>query len=577
MTKSKAPPGKKGLHPSGHSVAADTHINHKKMDKVKIKRVKRTKKHVSTKEKILAGIGLGGALMGGAAISSQTPQSEFVRTQDQSSTASKVKDTLRTIFKDSVVQKAQAANDVGDIEESPDENIDEADTSTDTTANPDIETDGSESVDDDAPGTTTDTTTEDDGGEVADEGDDTTTTNNGSDVGDTETDTGESTDEAGSDETDIETDGGETSDEAWVLTLDTSSVTVTAGSTATVHASDVAISVTSSNPFVATASANTATGSITITGIAAGSATITVHLTQSGSDTSGDKQISVTVNAQSTNSGNNGSTSGYNGGGGSGNYGELGGVGTGNTSSYTGLEMQYGGSGSQSGQGSTFTGGTYTVKKGDTLWGISQRYYGTGTQWRKILSANPKSLSIPGNVRTLRIGYQLTIPGSDGSQAVTQSYGGSGSSYKHVTPTGPTYTVQSGDTLSAIAQAYYGDSSQWPKIMSANADKISSPRTMQVGIVLNIPGASASNGTIQSTQAPAQVQSYEQENPVAAPIDPVIEQTPPPVQEEAPPLANPISPRGTTSYTPPAETQNPPSTSVGTNIGDVEGGEEVVD
>lgn len=66
------------------------------------------------------------------------------------------------------------------------------------------------------------------------------------------------------------------------------------------------------------------------------------------------------------------------------------------------------------------TGGTYTVKKGDTLWDISRKYYGDGRQWRKILEANPQSLSRPGNVRTLRIGYVLNIPGVGGS--ATQAY-----------------------------------------------------------------------------------------------------------------------------------------------------------
>ncbi len=53
---------------------------------------------------------------------------------------------------------------------------------------------------------------------------------------------------------------------------------------------------------------------------------------------------------------------------------------------------------------------TYTVKKGDTLWALSKKYYGDGRQWRKILDANPESLSRRGNVRTLRIGAVLVIP-----------------------------------------------------------------------------------------------------------------------------------------------------------------------
>ena len=31
---------------------------------------------------------------------------------------------------------------------------------------------------------------------------------------------------------------------------------------------------------------------------------------------------------------------------------------------------------------------TYTVVKGDTLWGISRRFYGTGTRWQEIVNAN---------------------------------------------------------------------------------------------------------------------------------------------------------------------------------------------
>ena len=52
---------------------------------------------------------------------------------------------------------------------------------------------------------------------------------------------------------------------------------------------------------------------------------------------------------------------------------------------------------------------------------------------------------------------------------------------------GRTYTVKSGDSLSKIAQAMYGDASQWKKIQSANADLIRDPDKIQPGWTLQIP------------------------------------------------------------------------------------------
>lgn len=48
---------------------------------------------------------------------------------------------------------------------------------------------------------------------------------------------------------------------------------------------------------------------------------------------------------------------------------------------------------------------TYTVCSGDTLWALAVTYYGDGTQWTKIATAN--NITDPGN---LTIGQVLTIP-----------------------------------------------------------------------------------------------------------------------------------------------------------------------
>ena len=50
-------------------------------------------------------------------------------------------------------------------------------------------------------------------------------------------------------------------------------------------------------------------------------------------------------------------------------------------------------------------GGSYTVKRGDTLYGIARARYGDGKQWRKIVDANPGLQ--PG---ALKVGQTINLP-----------------------------------------------------------------------------------------------------------------------------------------------------------------------
>jgi nucleoid-associated protein YgaU len=49
------------------------------------------------------------------------------------------------------------------------------------------------------------------------------------------------------------------------------------------------------------------------------------------------------------------------------------------------------------------------------------------------------------------------------------------------------YTVQPGDTLSAIAHQSYGDASLYPRIFEANTNQLTSPNLIFPGQVLRIP------------------------------------------------------------------------------------------
>jgi nucleoid-associated protein YgaU len=50
-----------------------------------------------------------------------------------------------------------------------------------------------------------------------------------------------------------------------------------------------------------------------------------------------------------------------------------------------------------------------------------------------------------------------------------------------------TYTVRSGDSLSAIAKREYGDAGQWRRIYEANRDQIDNPDLIHPGQELKIP------------------------------------------------------------------------------------------
>lgn len=52
-------------------------------------------------------------------------------------------------------------------------------------------------------------------------------------------------------------------------------------------------------------------------------------------------------------------------------------------------------------------GKTYIVRPGDTLWGLSKKYYGDGSYWPKIYKANQDKIKNPNVIRIFQV---LTIP-----------------------------------------------------------------------------------------------------------------------------------------------------------------------
>jgi LysM repeat protein len=97
------------------------------------------------------------------------------------------------------------------------------------------------------------------------------------------------------------------------------------------------------------------------------------------------------------------------------------------------------------------------------------------------------------------------------------------------------YTVQSGDTLSSIAQRFYQNPAYWPAIYQANQSQVQNPNLIQVGQVLAIPAQPSQIPAAPSSpaSAPVQQQSYSAPAPVQAPVQSAAQQYDP-AQQSAP-------------------------------------------
>lgn len=110
---------------------------------------------------------------------------------------------------------------------------------------------------------------------------------------------------------------------------------------------------------------------------------------------------------------------------------------------------------------------TVEVKKGDTLWGIAEKYLGSGSRYREIMSLNSLTSA------TIHPGLVLSIPGTNAKA-------------NEASKKTKTYTVKKGDTLWDIAAKYLKNGSRYVEIMSLS--KITGT-TIRIGQVLTLPAA----------------------------------------------------------------------------------------
>ena len=118
--------------------------------------------------------------------------------------------------------------------------------------------------------------------------------------------------------------------------------------------------------------------------------------------------------------------------------------------------------------------GKYTVKEGDTLFLIAEKYYGDGYKYDMVAKENNLT-----SVDQIDKGQVLQIPPQE------QATGGGNTTIWGPMIEGDTYTVLEGDWLSTIAARAYGDIYAYDKIAKAN--NIPNPDYITAGMVLAIP------------------------------------------------------------------------------------------
>lgn len=121
--------------------------------------------------------------------------------------------------------------------------------------------------------------------------------------------------------------------------------------------------------------------------------------------------------------------------------------------------------------------GKYTVKEGDSLFSIAEKYYKDGYKYTEIAKAN--NLQNPDLIDS---GQVLEIPKVELPVVSPSPMDDSEWGPKI---TGTTYEVLEGDWLSKIAGRAYGDIYAYDKIAKAN--NIQNPDLIEPGMVLTIP------------------------------------------------------------------------------------------
>lgn len=128
------------------------------------------------------------------------------------------------------------------------------------------------------------------------------------------------------------------------------------------------------------------------------------------------------------------------------------------------------------------------VESGATLSGLAHKYLGNANRWEALLDANKDQLKRP---EDLQPGMELKLPTDAPATADATANRPAAIAPREAATTttsnAKTYTVVSGDSLSAIAKKHLGNESAWYQLYEANRDVMSSADDLSVGVTLKIP------------------------------------------------------------------------------------------
>ncbi len=130
----------------------------------------------------------------------------------------------------------------------------------------------------------------------------------------------------------------------------------------------------------------------------------------------------------------------------------------------------------------------HAVKRNDSLYGITRRYYGDESLAKQLAAYNRDRVSADLQIRegvTLRIPKRWVLTGTAPTNNNPRT--NTTRSDTNSTPQYTTYTIKSSDILGDISRKLLGTSRRWREIYELNKNVIDNPDRLTPGITIRIP------------------------------------------------------------------------------------------